>query len=78
MWGFSCFSAVLLHVSALRFQTPIQLLALGCALGSAAGNLVDILQHHYVVDFVDLRWWPVFNLADVGIVGGLAFALWPH
>ena len=78
VWAFSCFAAVFLHVSGLWFQTPFQLLALGCALGGAAGNLLDIVQHQYVVDFVDLGWWPVFNLADVGIVGGLAFAFWPH
>jgi lipoprotein signal peptidase len=78
IWGLSCASAMLLHGFGLWFQTPFQLLALGCALGGAAGNLLDIVQHYYVVDFVDLGWWPVFNLADVGIVGGLAFALWPH
>jgi lipoprotein signal peptidase len=27
-----------------------------------------------VVDFVSLGWWPVFNLADVAIVGGAAIA----
>ncbi len=78
LWGFSCASAVLLHFSGLWFQSPFALLALGCALGGAAGNLVDILQHQYVVDFIDLRWWPVFNVADVGIVGGLLLAFWQH
>jgi lipoprotein signal peptidase len=29
-----------------------------------------------VVDFIDLGWWPVFNLADIGIVGGLIAAFW--
>jgi signal peptidase II len=23
-----------------------------------------------VVDFIDFRWWPVFNVADIGIVCG--------
>ena len=23
-----------------------------------------------VVDFIDLQWWPIFNLADAGIVVG--------
>jgi len=48
---------------------------LGMALGGAAGNLRDILRHRYIVDFIDLGWWPVFNLADVAIVGGLILAL---
>jgi lipoprotein signal peptidase len=58
------------------FQNDASLIGLGLALGGAAGNLLDILRHKYVVDFVDLGWWPVFNFADVGIVGGLALAFW--
>jgi signal peptidase II len=57
------------------------LAGVGCALGGAAGNLLDILRRRHVVDFIDLGWWPVFNLADVAIVGGLLFAFWgmvPH
>jgi signal peptidase II len=23
-----------------------------------------------VVDFIDLQWWPIFNVADMGVVGG--------
>lgn len=76
LWGFAFASAALLHTRGAWFQSPLALTALGVALGGAAGNLMDIVQHHYVVDFIDLRFWPVFNLADVGIVGGLAFALW--
>lgn len=76
MWAGAFVSAVVLHSSGIWFQSPFAVTALGVALGGAAGNLMDILQHHYVVDFIDLRYWPVFNLADVGIVGGLAFAFW--
>jgi signal peptidase II len=39
-------------------------IALGGILGGAMGNVVDRLQHQYVVDFIDFRWWPVFNVAD--------------
>jgi signal peptidase II len=58
------------------FQHPIEVAGLGCALGGAAGNLTDILRQGYVLDFVDLGWWPVFNVADIGIVGGLLAAFW--
>jgi signal peptidase II len=44
---------------------------LGAALGGAAGNLSDFIRLGHVVDFVDLRVWPVFNVADVAIVGGV-------
>ena len=46
-------------------------LALGLQMGGAMGNLLDRLRLGYVVDFIDLRVWPVFNLADSSIVVGL-------
>jgi signal peptidase II len=58
-------------------------LALGAVLGGAVGNLIDralrpgrgVLGGH-VIDFIDFQWWPVFNVADMGIVlGGIALAL---
>ena len=44
--------------------------ALGCLLGGAAGNLIDRVRLGYVIDYVDLRVWPVFNLADAAVVIG--------
>ena len=53
--------------------------AVGLVVGGALGNVVDrLLRSHdgAVVDFIDLQWWPVFNLADAGIVvGGILLAL---
>ena len=49
-------------------------LALGLVLGGAFGNLGDRLFRHHggaVVDFIDLQWWPVFNLADAAITCGV-------
>lgn len=39
-------------------------------MGGAFGNLWDRVRHHYVLDFLDLKFWPVFNVADVAIVAG--------
>ena len=37
------------------------------------GNLIDRLAFGYVIDFIDFRIWPVFNIADslitIGIIG---------
>lgn len=44
--------------------------ALGLILGGALGNLYDRLVYRSVVDFLDLRVWPVFNVADSSIVVG--------
>lgn len=54
-------------------------LSLGLQLGGAMGNLLDRLARGYVVDFVDVGFWPIFNLADVSIVMGvamLAYYVW--
>lgn len=47
--------------------------SLGLVVGGAVGNLADrVLRDHggAVVDFIDLQWWPVFNLADMAITCG--------
>lgn len=45
--------------------------AAGLLLGGAVGNLLDRTRLGYVVDFIDLGWFPVFNLADTSIVLGV-------
>ena len=54
-------------------------LCLGLQLGGALGNLVDRITRKYVVDFVDIGFWPIFNLADISILLGvtiLAYFMW--
>ena len=41
-------------------------------LGGAIGNLIDRIRFGYVVDFIDFRVWPVFNIADCAIVIGVS------
>ncbi len=58
----------------------------GAVVGGALGNLTDRLfrsdggiLNGAVVDFIDLQFWPIFNVADVGVVAGvilLGFRLW--
>ena len=48
-------------------------ISLGLPLGGAMGNLLDRLMHGYVVDFVDIGFWPIFNIADLSIVLGVIF-----
>ena len=40
---------------------------LALIVGGAIGNLIDRLRLGYVVDFLDFRVWPVFNIADSAI-----------
>lgn len=52
--------------------------AVGLVVGGAIGNIVDRLfrgdgwLHGSVVDFIDLEFWPIFNVADMGVsIGGV-------
>jgi signal peptidase II len=54
---------------------PILPVALGLLVGGSLGNLVDRLRIGHVTDFLDLRFWPAFNLADTFIVVGVAALL---
>ncbi len=45
--------------------------SLGLMLGGALGNMIDRIRFGFVVDFIDLGWWPVFNIADSAIVVGV-------
>jgi signal peptidase II len=76
LWFVALASAIVLHRSGLWFHGQMSQIGLGLAFGGAAGNLLDILRFDAVIDFIDLRWWPVFNVADIGIVGGLLLAFW--
>ncbi len=46
-------------------------LALGLQMGGALGNVIDRVRLGYVVDFLNVRFWPVFNVADSAIVLGV-------
>jgi signal peptidase II len=76
VWIAAAASALTLHLSGSAFQSRAAMIGLGAALGGAAGNLLDILRSRSVTDFIDLGWWPVFNIADVAIIAGLLLAFW--
>ena len=74
--------AVVIVRTARRLGSTGWAVSLGLLLGGAVGNLVDRLFRSpgigrgAVVDFLDFRVWPVFNLADSAIVvGGLLAVL---
>jgi signal peptidase II len=50
---------------------PILPLALGLVIGGSLSNLLDRVRLGYVTDFLDVRYWPAFNLADSFIVVGV-------
>jgi len=54
---------------------PVLPVALGFLIGGSMANLLDRLRLGHVTDFLDLRWWPAFNLADTFIVLGVVILL---
>ena len=76
LWGVLVLGMPILIYAAPALHGPAAQIGVAAALGGATGNLLDRLRHGAVVDFIDLRVWPVFNLADVAIVLGVATALW--
>lgn len=57
-------------------------LAVGMIIGGAIGNIIDRLFRQEgwlrggVVDFIDFQWFPIFNVADMGItIGGALLVL---
>lgn len=50
-------------------------IAFALIFGGAVGNIVDRLRFGYVHDFIDLRFWPVFNVADSAITIGVVMLL---
>jgi len=73
------FFGVLVGVAALLFawrrrhgQPSWQHVAFALILAGAAGNLLDRMFRGYVVDFIHVPHWPIFNVADVSIFLGAA------
>jgi len=50
--------------------TRSYIVAFSLIFGGAIGNLIDRITLGYVVDFIDFRFWPVFNIADSAITIG--------
>jgi signal peptidase II len=83
-WFFAAATIVvslLIVATSLRHRPMPAALALGAILGGALGNLTDRITRGsgltgQVVDFIDVHVWPVFNLADSGIVLGALGLAW--
>ncbi len=61
---------IIVYYRRLALGSWVLRLAFGLQLGGAVGNLIDRVSRGYVTDFIDFRVWPVFNVADSGIVVG--------
>ena len=73
---------VVMLLSLRRGGGLVSTIAVGLVVGGAIGNIADRLfrgrawLHGSVIDFIDFRWWPIFNVADMGVtIGGALLVL---
>ena len=69
--------AIILALICFFFKTRNywQKLFLVIILAGAVSNIIDRIRFGCVVDFIDLKFWPIFNLADVYITIGILLFL---
>lgn len=70
--------AILFCIKQILKEKPIHI-PVALILGGAVGNLIDRIFLGHVIDFIDFRIWPAFNIADSCITIGavwLMFYFW--
>lgn len=75
LFGLVAVAAMIVSFARLGADDGRLAVPIGLLLGGTIGNLLDRLRFGRVTDFVELRFWPAFNLADVFVVGGTALLL---
>jgi lipoprotein signal peptidase len=75
----ACWVALLVGAGVLAFVVfageVLVKCGLGLAAGGATGNVLDHLRGRAIVDFVELRGWPIFNVADAAITVGVLLTI---
>lgn len=73
---------IVLVVSTAKVESRLARVAAGLLIGGALGNLCDRVfrgdgwLQGAVIDFIDVQWWPIFNVADMGVsIGAVLFAV---
>lgn len=58
-----------------RDAGKLELAGYAMVLGGALGNVIDRVFRGYVIDFIHVHHWPIFNVADIAVGGGVAALL---
>jgi signal peptidase II len=68
---------VILYYYDKALKDEFTLTTVALIFGGAIGNLIDRIAWRYVIDFIDFRVWPAFNVADSALtIGVLAFVIY--
>lgn len=66
---------IYLIIKYLDNKKPVVPIVAGLIFGGAVSNFIDRIIHGYVIDYISVSFWPVFNLADIFITGGIFFMI---
>jgi len=69
--GIAMLGIVAMWIASRKRASRAQHIGFALVLAGALGNVVDRAVRGYVVDFIHLTWWPVFNVADIAVVAGM-------
>ncbi|MBI4452160.1 signal peptidase II [Candidatus Woesearchaeota archaeon] len=67
LFSFAVIAAIFYYLKKIKENGKWIQFAVGLLLGGTIGNLIDRLSLGFVVDFIDFRIWPVFNIADSAV-----------
>lgn len=71
--------SIIILVTMFRYYKSLDkalLYSLSFIVAGAIGNLIDRVRLKYVIDFLDFRIWPIFNVADMSVVVGSILIVW--
>ena len=69
--GIALVAVLAMWIASRKRATTVQHVAFGLVVAGALGNVVDRAARGYVVDFIHVTRWPVFNVADIAVVVGM-------
>jgi signal peptidase II len=59
--------AIFYYLRQIKKKEKLVIYSIGLLLGGTIGNLIDRIAYGAVIDFLDFRVWPVFNIADSAV-----------
>ncbi len=66
---------ILYNIKKIKENEKAMQFSVGLLLGGTIGNLIDRLVYGFVIDFIDFRIWPVFNIADSAVTISIVFLI---
>ena len=75
VFSFIVMILIFYYIKKIKNNEKILQFSIGLLLGGTIGNMIDRLLYSYVVDFIDFRIWPVFNIADSAVTISIVFLI---